>query len=414
VAVRPLRVVELAEVLAIDFGTVAGGGTSKLNTDWRWEDQEQAVLSTCSSLIAVVDEDGDQIVQFSHFSVKEFLTSPRLAGSTADVSCFHILLEPAHTILAKACLGVLLRLDDCVDKSDTEDSFPLARYAAEHWVTHAQYENVSSLLREGMETLFDPDRPYFSAWIQVHDMDIDDTLWEFTEFCSHGLPAAPLYYAALCGFHDLAEHLIVNHQQDVNSKGGYFVSPLAAALGKEHFKVARLLQRRGADLLVRGKWLRTMLHAASISGHIELAQWLLSHGADPNVRQDDGWTPMHLAAFNRRLDVVRILHQHNADINPRENSDRTPIHLACDRPLTYQASDHEHLSFVRFLLEQGADVNACDYFGSTPLHLASRNGMLEVARLLVEHGAVINAEDNEGRTQLEVASKRETVELLSS
>ena len=113
VAIRPLRIAELAGVLTIDFEAASDGETSKLKTDWRWEDQEQAVLSTCSSLIAVVDEeDGFQVVQFSHFSVKKFLTSPRLATSSADVSRFHILPEPAHTILAKACLGTLLRLDD--------------------------------------------------------------------------------------------------------------------------------------------------------------------------------------------------------------------------------------------------------------------------------------------------------------
>jgi hypothetical protein len=65
-AVRPLRIAELAEVLTIDFEAPSSGEISKLKTDWRWEDQEQAVLSTCSSLIAVVDEDGFQVVQFSH------------------------------------------------------------------------------------------------------------------------------------------------------------------------------------------------------------------------------------------------------------------------------------------------------------------------------------------------------------
>jgi len=40
VAVRPLSVAELAEVLAVDFGTASRGETSKLNTDWRWEDQQ--------------------------------------------------------------------------------------------------------------------------------------------------------------------------------------------------------------------------------------------------------------------------------------------------------------------------------------------------------------------------------------
>src|SRR6266849_11082820 len=131
VATRPLRVAELAEVLAVDFGTAYLGGTSELNMDLRWEDQQEAVLSTCSSLISVLDDKGSQVVQISHFSVKEFLTSPRIAESNAGVSRFHILLEPSHTIVAKACLVVLLRLGEPVDEDNVKDKFPLARYAAE-------------------------------------------------------------------------------------------------------------------------------------------------------------------------------------------------------------------------------------------------------------------------------------------
>jgi hypothetical protein len=127
-AVRPLRVEELAEVLAFDF---TSEGTPKLNPDWRWEDQEEAVMSACSSLVIVVKDGDSRIVQFSHFSVKEFLTSNRLIGSSRDVSRYHILLEGAHTILAQACLGALLRLDYHIDH-DTSKNFPLAQYAAEH------------------------------------------------------------------------------------------------------------------------------------------------------------------------------------------------------------------------------------------------------------------------------------------
>jgi len=144
----------------------------------------------------------DQVIQFSHFSVKEFLTSTRLAGASVDVSRFHILLEPAHTILAKACLGTLLRLDDQVDKYKVKDRFPLARYSAEHWAKHAQFEGVSSQLRETMETLFDPDKSHFSAWVRVHDIDVDpmgSTGYEFAVSRSNRLPAAPLYYAAIVG-----------------------------------------------------------------------------------------------------------------------------------------------------------------------------------------------------------------------
>ncbi|KAH9027727.1 hypothetical protein EDB85DRAFT_2291469 [Lactarius pseudohatsudake] len=90
---RPLRVEELAEILAIEFGTE---GTANLETGWRLEKAEDAVLSTCSTLIMVVDnvdynyddgnDNGSRIVQFSHFSVQEFLTSSRLTGLRPNIS----------------------------------------------------------------------------------------------------------------------------------------------------------------------------------------------------------------------------------------------------------------------------------------------------------------------------------------
>ena len=130
VAVRPLSVAELAELLAIDFhANETNGGIPKLNSNWRWEDHEQAVLSTCSSLITIVPANDSPVVQFSHFSVKEFLLSDRLATSAKDISHYHIVLEDANTLIAKASLGVLLR--DPVHESDAEAvPSPLAGYAA--------------------------------------------------------------------------------------------------------------------------------------------------------------------------------------------------------------------------------------------------------------------------------------------
>jgi Ankyrin repeats (3 copies)/Ankyrin repeats (many copies) len=400
VAVRPLHVAELAEVLAIDFGTTSRGETSKLNTDWRWEDQEEAVLFTCSSLISVVDENGSQIVQFSHFSVKEFLTSSRIAGSSADVSPFHILLEPAHTVLADACLVVLLRLGKLVDENNVKDIFPLARYAAEHWVDHAQFENVSSHIREGMEDLFNPDKPYFAAWLQVHDIDTEPApnsfLYYFALSCTTRNSATPLYYAALCGFHDLAEQLIIKHPEQVYTTGGYFVSPLGAALWGGHLKIAQLLHEHGADVDVRGYKDHTPLYSASCSGHFEIVQWLLSHRANPNHRSKiNSWTSLHAAACFGHVEVSRLLLQHKADIYSHDNEGRTSLHVA---------AQNKHINVARLLLEHGADVDARDNVCNTPLLGTVKRAGLEVARLLVEHGANIDAEDNEGRTAFQVAS----------
>jgi hypothetical protein len=212
VAIRPLRVEELAEILAFDFDDIQGG-IPKFRADWRWDDQEGAVLSTCSSLISVVDSDLKffgkcRVVQFSHFSVKEFLLSDRLASVTEDVSRYHILPGPAHIILAQACLGFLLHLDTPTDE-ETGKRFPLARYAAQHWVEHAQFEDVASHVNDGMRSLFDPDKLHLAAWVGIYD--IDDH--------SYYTPN-PLYYAALCGFYDIVEHLVIGHPQLINTLGG--------------------------------------------------------------------------------------------------------------------------------------------------------------------------------------------------
>ena len=360
VAARPLRIVELAEVLAIDFGTARCRGTSKPNINWPLEDQRHAVLSTCSSLIIVVDQEDTQVVQFSHFSVKEFLTSPRLASSDSDVSRFHIPLESAHTILAKACLGVLLRSDDRLNRYDIHANFLLAQYAAEHWADHAQFGGVSSQVQEEMKELFDPMKPFFAAWIRLHDKDTRPShkfpLYHFAVLSSKRLAAAPLYYAALCGFHDLAEHLTVNYPEQVNAIGGYYVSPLGAALRAEHLKIAQLLYQHGADVDVRGYGKRTLLCAASCR-HRGIVEWLLHRGADPNIGGSrTGWTPLHFAAAFGRTEIAMILLQYKAVVNAQDDDGQTPLRLASKR---------EHVDIARLLVEHGKNSDLEDFEGRT-------------------------------------------------
>ena len=64
-ASRPFRVEELAEFLAFDFDS---GPTPAFLADWRPEDPTHTVLSTCSSLLAVVDDEPTQLSPFSWLS----------------------------------------------------------------------------------------------------------------------------------------------------------------------------------------------------------------------------------------------------------------------------------------------------------------------------------------------------------
>jgi hypothetical protein len=149
VSKRPLRVEELAELFAIqpDVDTIP-----TFDARWRPENPEEFILSACSTLVVVVNNRGPKIVQFSHFSVREYLTSDRIAISE-HVSRFHVLPRPAHALLARACLSVLLQLDDRIVRDEIQD-FPLASYAAQYWVDHAQFENVSSDIQHGIKDSF--------------------------------------------------------------------------------------------------------------------------------------------------------------------------------------------------------------------------------------------------------------------
>ena len=404
VAIRPLRVEELAEVLAVDFDAARREGIPKLNPNWRWADHHQAVLSTCSSLIAIVDDGDSQVVQFSHFSVKEYLTSDRLANANGDVSRYHILPEPAHTILAQACLGVLFRFDDHVNE-DTAKDIPLAKYAAKHWVDHAQFKDVSSRIQDAMKYFFDADKPHFAAWDEVHD--VDNITW-FAFSCVEPR-GQPLYYASLCGFYDLAKHLVVEHPEHVNARGGRMMSPLGAALYGQHSQVAELLYDHGADVHVRSNEEWTLLHLTSLDGLVDVTRWLFNHGADANAKANGGWTPLHIAVWNN-LEIVRMLLECHADIHAQNHRGEVALHLACHRGYQFQ------INVLQLLLDHGADVNARDNEGSTPLHhLSSRrpirldhspsssSGPVEGARLLLGYGANIDAENYKGDTPFLVA-----------
>ena len=463
VAIRPLRVEELAEVLAVDFDDEEG--IPKLKPDRRWEDEEQGIMTSCSSLISIVDSGHSRIVMFSHFSVKDFLTSKRLATSSGDVSRYHVDLERAHTILAQACLSTLLQLDNLTDNS-VEKYSPLVGYAAEHWFRHAQFEDVALRLK-GMEYLFDLDKPYFAAWRQLHDIDTrpseTSVFYEFTPTSKSGA-VTPLYYAALCGFQNLVKQLIVKHPQHVNAIGGYYMTPAVAALAGRHFQVAQILRRSGSSLDPQGHCGASPLHSAAYYEDLEMVLVLLDYGANVMAQDKDGWDPVHLALCWGRVELVRIftenpaseiaqgkdrwtplprapfreyigvaqsLFNHGVDVTAQDRRRLTPLHLASGgyvklalillehstvatdqhwlgwTPVTplHSASSAEHVELTHILLERGADVNARDKDNCTPLHWASQQGHPEVVHVLVEHGVDADARDGDNCSPLHWASQ---------
>ena len=400
-AVRPLHVEELAEILSMDFGDEEAD--SEYGMDQHWEDHERAVLSACTSLVDVFDNDGSRAVHFSHPSVKEFLTSNHLATSSDRVSFYYIRQESAHKMLARACLSTLHRLEA------TKGS-PLADYAARYWVDHVHTHPDDASLLKGMTQLFDAQKPHFSAWIAMHDID-EPRVSSMTGPARPGphlsvQQGTPLYYATLCGLYDLAKYLLDVRPEDINVQGGQYTTAIHAALYKGHLSIAHLLIMRGADVNSRDEENSTPLHIATRVGDTNTMGRLISYGADVNAMESGGSCPLFIALNSGNPEAISLLVDRGADVDVRDDKKSTPLHIASRNGLT---------DLVKTLLVRGADVHAQDDQKSTPLHLASPHRVPTIVKLLIEHGAKVNVKDDLGSTPLSLALHNDNfkaIELL--
>ena len=347
------------------------------------------------------------VVQFSHFSVKKFLMSDRLAMSTNSNSRYHIAFEDANTLFASTSLSVLLR--DSINKNRAAPA-PLVQYAAEHWVAHAQVGSVASRIRDGMQCLFDPHKPYFSAWTMQYN--VYPFHWAPLTDTKIQREAKPLYYAAFCGFHDLVEPLASKYPQYTNAIYGKAGTALHSASHAGHVQVVRALLKCGAEVGARGVKNKSPLMLASLEGHLDIVQCLLDHGADANLKGDYLYTPLGHATENCHLETVQTLLAHGSDVNFKNNDGHTPLYQA----LWDGDSKPDFPRLVRLLLEHGTNPNARDNERRISLHLVSSSYLqlplkLEVARILLSRGADVYAEDSEGRTPAQFALARGQAEL---
>jgi len=384
---RPLRVEELAEFLAFDFNV---GQIPKYHGDWRLEDPVDAVLSTCSTLLSLVNAEDSQVIQFSHFSVKEFLTSARFSEKRDTISSrYHVSMPRAHALIAKACLGILLHLDKDIT-IDTLPKFPLAEYAAEHWFEHALFEGVSESAEEGMSQMFDRRKHHLAVWLWIYDPTI--------RFLGRNKPinapltphGTPLHYAGFCGLYRVVKVLAAGHPQDVHSRS--FIgqeTPLHLASRVGHIDVARLLIKHGANVAAQSKDWTTPLDEASEGGHVDVARLLIEHGVNVRAQNEDWKTPLHMASLVGCVDLPLLLIEHGADVAAQSGDGTTPLQSAS------QVGD---VDVVRLLIEHGADAAAHGEDWATPLHEASAEGHVDVAQLLIEHGANAAAKDGHRRT----------------
>jgi len=347
-------------------------------------------------LISVVDDRGYTIVQFSHFSVKEYLTSMRI--TEGRVPRHHTPLEPAHFLVTRTCLSILLELDDEI----TEEDFPLVKYAADYWVKHAKLGNALSQTEDMVKRLFDPRNPHFLPWISVYNNIPTNHPMDEVEFSRQ----TPLYYAALFNLCGVAEWLVNERSQNVSALSGPYGTPLHAASASGSLGAMQFLLTCHAD----GNCVsddHTLFYVASEGGQVTILRVLPDEDPNINTINEDGETPLTVALRHGPMktltEATNLLLGHGANPNPTGRG-QSPI---------YEAVARGHHDVMHLLQKHGVDLRTRNHLGETLLNVASENGHLKVARGLLEFGADISSRDNLGRTPLHVIhSKSEDVALL--
>ena len=428
VAAYPLNVEELAEVLAIDFSGT--GMMPTMDENLRWEDKERAVLSACSSLVTIVQDGNSRLVHFSHFSVKEFLTSERLGASTVDtLPYYHIRHEAAHIVMAQVCLSVLLKLEDHMDKEIIRN-YPLSTYAGKHFGHHVEFGNAISRISDGVDKLLDRDKPHFYTWVWLQIGDWDPNNWHNLKMSQGSkdwnnpemdiirhddmkpkypprLP--PLYYVAALGHVSLARHLISKCSQDLGVRDNKGCTPLHIALFAEQEGVSQLLIEHSADLDIQDINHHTPLHIMAYMGLANATQILLKRGEPPrvglNARDKQGLTPLHFATHHVHSEIVALLVKFGADVDAQGSESMTPLLLISQIPIPYFRDVSRITEIAQLLLEHGASVHVRNKDGQTPLHLASHHGLSSIVILLLKFGADVDATDNNTMTPLLLVSK---------
>lgn len=377
---RPLRLEELAEVIAIDIYS-----NPRFDVERRFLEKRDA-LKICSSLVTTVDVVNDLFsggethteIKLAHFSVKEYLLSDRIRMGPAErYSITHV---GSNEYIGEACISYLLHFEDpsLFVLHDVSD-FPLARYAARYWTQHVRHADADArTVHQLTIDLFASETRAYGNLNWLYDPDYQRR--EASARKNYRFSPPPLYYASQAGLVK-ATKLLIEAGADVNAGGGRCGSALQAAAASGTEDVVELLIAHGADVNFQGGLFGNALQAAAANGFQSLVEVLLAAAANVDAKGGEYSFALQAASFEGHHEIVKCLIAHGADVNAERGRYGNAL-LA--------AASEGHTSIVEQLLVHGADPNAEGGFFGRALHEAAGRGHQRVVELLVQHGAYVN------------------------
>ena len=211
-----------------------------------------------------------------------------------------------------------------------------------------------------------------------------------------------IHYAVQEGNIALAQLLLTESvvKVDVNCVGSDGCTPLALAVKKKNFEIARLLLHASSNPNLCDYNGNAPIHYVIHNEDLTLVTLLLTESVikvDVNLQDSDGCTPLALAVKTKNFAIVKLLLEAESDPNICDYGDLTPI---------AHAIQYGDIALVMLLLNESLielDVNINKGNGCTSLSLAVEMKNSTIVKLLLESGSDPNIMDFEGNTTIHYA-----------
>ncbi|KFY02415.1 hypothetical protein V490_00500, partial [Pseudogymnoascus sp. VKM F-3557] len=440
---RPLTLAELAEALIIDPTSAcidrrtgaAEGSLVYVNDDDRLDDDRFLLEILPASVARTVEKPYNRVnsgaginliaihysssitVQFSHYSVQEYLLSDRNVVFETPVA-----VGISQALLAESCIayahymsvfpdrgqndGVIPFLPDFRDDGyyyppndldddynppkalDDEPWYALRKYVRKNWTTHirAARDVQQPLLERMLAESFSTSEPLSTLlpYLTIRS----DRLFHMLEYPAMSTNVEQYPQGAV-----LRNCMLVHLSRCGSNRNLRLLLQMADSLDSNHDISAWISTTDGEALQV-----------ASLEGHIETIEILLEAGFDCNSPSSrNSGHALQAAVLNGHQNIVELLLNRGAIIDHIDRNYGTALRAS---------ARIGHIGLVNMLLERGANVNVLDIEHGYALQAAVLNGNIKIASTLIEHGANINVRGGRKGSPLEASVAMGHVSLV--
>lgn len=375
-ALRPLSLRELRFALAVDAQTPHDSlAKCQAAEEFAYTDEEmeKRINDLSKGLAEVKKQDQEQVAQFIHQSVSDYLIQDGLNVLTNNTVTDDV-VGWAHFRLSRSCI-LYATMKEIVGSSSilpvtwrerigtlgttskrrnawmsVEAEFPFLRYSVTSWVAYAKEMEKRHISQRDLFDFFSQSSgDNLQALIRVHS--------GLNNFRGRYLVPGQtlLHIASIFGFYDVVSAILDTDESVLNSKTPFGISRTSNALlmvvhnGNEAV-VKLLLAQRGIAPTLADCYGETPLHKGARFGRAGIVKMLLARkDIAPNLRDNDHRTPLYLAATCGHLETVRLLLARNdIEIEPRS---RRLGYRAPESPIA-GAKRKDYEEFCKFLGHQ--------------------------------------------------------------